>query len=204
MATIQEIQEQVLQITGRYERVDFINSRVLAAIRVCHTKALFPLDSQEDTIEVTSTDGGFTGYITLPSRFRTLAIAKGVDYIGNTVAEVLTYTTPQKIAELTRQGRVEETYNTCYMAGTRLSYKALNKVHALVLYYYSLPDLSDSSFSTWITTEYPEAVADLACYYVYSQSGDKESANSFLQVFTTQHEPSLMERVNSSQFSLGV
>ena len=79
--------------------------------------------------------------------------------------------------ELPKYEVAGQALDTYYLTQGTLHYNSESVITDLGLIYYTYPDLSALTNSTWITNLWEEAIGDLAKSWLYSAIGDKENGN---------------------------
>ena len=170
---LSEIIAEVYTLTGRPDLVNETKSAIKAATLKMHMTDFYARDLYETGIVFSSAAYQQTLDVSVIPRFRALKYLRkwdNVDSVGSTFFAVIS---PEEALDEYAQERTD----VCYLAGSAIDIKSSTEFTNMLAGVYRTPDVTDSSYSSWIAEHIPYAIVYEAARVLYKAIGlDEQSA----------------------------
>jgi len=175
MATFAELCSDVYTLTNRPDLVSETKLAVKAATLKAHQMDFFYKDLYEVGVQFSTSDYiQALEYRTISPRYRALKYIRKTDVAG-TPGDFLSVITPA--LSLDRYGYQRE--DICYAAGEVIQIKSSTSIQYILFGCYRNPDITETSYDSWIALDHPYAIVYEAAATVYKQIGQDEQAAMF-------------------------
>lgn len=175
MATFAELCSDVYTLTNRPDLVSETKLAVKAATLKAHQMDFFYKDLYEVGVQFSSSDYiQALEYRTISPRYRALKYIRKTDVAG-TPGDFLSVITPA--LSLDRYGYQRE--DICYAAGEVIQIKSSTSIQYVLFGCYRNPDITETSYDSWVALDHPYAIVYEAAATVYKQIGQDEQAAMF-------------------------
>lgn len=173
--TLTELQAEVITITNRPDRTAETLLAVRQATLALHHKDYFWRDIEETGISFLTSDYlQELEYRPILPFFRAIKYLRKSDSSG-TPGDFFSVVVPESILDDFGYQRT----NVCYAAGQSIEIKSSTKFQYAILGYYKNPDISVSSYNSWIAMDHPYAIVLMAAEKVFNMIGKTEEFTRF-------------------------
>jgi hypothetical protein len=173
--TLTEIVQEVYNITGRPDLVNETSSAIKAATLKMHNTDFYARDLYETGIEFLTDDFHQTlDVVTIP-RFRALKYLRKWDTSSNEAGTFLTVIDPEEALD----GYSQERTNVCYLAGSAVDIKSSTSFTRMLIGCYRSPDVTTTSYSSWIAEHIPFAIIYEAVRVLFKIIGQDDQAAQY-------------------------
>lgn len=205
--------ELIDAVKSKFVRGDMdgeLERKAIQGLRVLHTIADFDMDREEFELgssEITfqSTEN-VIGSVAKPPDLRHIEIIHVTDNTGRIIGDPLRRVT---LTELAKLRRTRTDYDTYYVSGGRINFKARQRVGRILLsgFVYRPPlsvltttggtlrlvtDPAIQTYTSWILENHASAVEDFVIGHVAAAVGDVELSNHHMGIFDAMHRPALL------------
>lgn len=165
---LSDLISEVQIITSRPDLVNQTTSAVKAATLKCHHISFFEKDVVEQGIQFDTSEYLQTlDYRTIFPLWRNAKYFRKVDSTTLTPYDEFTVIDTDEI--FTRYAT--ERTNVAYLAGSVYNFKSLDSFQYMIVGYYKNPDITTTSYSSWIAVDHPYAIVYEAARVVFRGIG---------------------------------
>lgn len=179
MTTFAEMQTAVIEITKRPALVDLTNTAIKLATVRAHSVNFFPRDLTNAvttyTVVTTSNFTDIENVYDLVPNLRTFKFIQSEDPATHQAVENLEYV--QDLQNIWDEDGVRK-LSVFTVLGSTLRCSFAAATGRARIWYYRLPDVSSSGYSSWIANAHKEELAMWAAGIVWQRSGYQEQANN--------------------------
>lgn len=180
--TFDELLTAVYTLTGRPDLVAETKYAVRAATLRAHQTDFYSKDLYERYLQLDTVDAYIYSldYISFVPNFRALSYIRLLDTTTNEPTKFLEVVTPTSVLDMFGAAKTD----VCYIAGRIIEIKASTAFSKIILGCYVLPIVSETNFSSWIASLYPDAIVLEAARLIFKTTGyDEQSAqyNKFVE-----------------------
>ena len=173
--TLDDIVLEVISLSGRPDKEDYIRGQVRSSIMQIHKTASYPRDRVEATIVIATPTNNMK--LALPARFRKFEIVAGALDDGT----IIPLTTKDNFYERRDPTDIVNNSYTAvqdmyYLAGTVVNIKSSVYPPNIYMMYFANPDISLTTLETWAMADSGELFVTLALSKVLGFMGNKERA----------------------------
>jgi len=171
-----ELCAEVYTITGRSDRVAETESAVKAATLKAHQQDYFYKDIFETGLSFASAEftQSFDYRLTLP-RWRALKYLRKWDSVSAAPGAELDIILPEQVLDRYKVQRQD----ICYVAGAYIQINSSTEESSYILGCYLNPDITTTSFSSWIALDHPYLIIFDAAATVFKAIGKDEEAAAY-------------------------
>ena len=173
MATIQDIIDNVEAETNRVDKTAMITRAVKAVILKAHALDYFPQDRVSAVI--TPSSPGLIVTEALPTRWRKFDIIAPLSSAGVSLKKKFTRRDPDDMMYFDGE-RISDHF---HVVGSNVIMESEDSIVKVGWTYYTYPEVSTLSSSTWMTLRYEQELTDGALAYVYKKLGDESTARDY-------------------------
>ena len=178
MSVYSDLVADVLTITKRPDREDLIKLGIRMATLKAHQSDFFPKDLFETGLQFIPPFSNLQSfeYRALIPRWRAFKYLRKFDYTTppGAAGKLFKFIQPEEL--LNRDFSYEEE-DVCYLAGSMIEIRSSTKDQYMLHGCYVNPDVTETSYKSWIAEEHPMAIIAGADAYVFKQTGYSEQAS---------------------------
>jgi hypothetical protein len=175
--TLNEIVQEVISITNRPDREDFIRRQVRASITEVHGTAKYPRDRVEEVFVLN--EPATLIKLTLPPRLKKFEVLGAVSNNGQPIA---LSTSNNQYERTDPAGLFDEGFQSkvdiYYVAGAVLNIRSSVCTPNIYAMYSTFPEVADNNLETWIMATQESLIIDLALSKVFETFGRDKEARS--------------------------
>lgn len=175
--TLNEIVQDILEITSRPDKEDVIRRNVRASITEVHSAGAYPRDRIEEVFALNEPTNLIK--LTLPPRFKRFIVLGGVTTDGQPV----TLTTDNNMySRIDPAGLFSELasakVDVYYVAGAVFNIRSSVAVHSIYAIYLAHPEVADNELETWIMAQQSSLITDLTLSKVLGLFGREKQGQA--------------------------
>lgn len=179
-----EIIQEVYNITGRPDLEARTESAIKAATLKMHSTDFYARDLYETGIEFLASDFHQTLELSTIARFRALKYLRKWDTSSNEAGTFLTVIDPEEALD----GYSQERTDVAYLAGSAIDIKSSTEFTRMLIGCYRSPDVTTTSYSSWIAEHIPYAIVYEAARVLFKMIGEDSQAAQYDRLGAEQQE----------------